>query len=145
MSVLTMERTFPTPPEKVFAFITEPHNLLMWWGPEGTRITDHNLDFSKTGEWSATMVGPQGHAAHVGGTVTGIDPPNWVELTLSFRDAAGNGGEQSIIRFETHSNGAGGTNFILRQSGLKAEHIPDMRDKGWASALQRLQDLILNN
>ena len=140
-----MERTFPVEPERVFAFITQTDNLLKWWGPEGTSIAEHNLDFSKPGAWSATMVSPQGSAHTVGGEVVAIDPPNSVELTLSFRMDDGERGPESVIRFEVRSNDAGGTLFLLTQSGLKAEEIADMRDKGWASALGRLEQLVNEN
>ena len=54
-------------------------------------------------------------------------------------------GDESVIRFETRDDGEGGTNMTLIQTGLKAEYIPDMRDKGWNSALDRLEHLILGN
>jgi len=142
MAVLRIERTFPAAPEKVFAFITQMDNLLKWWAPQGVSIREHNLDFSKLGAWSATMVGPEGFAANVGGEVTAIDPPHSVELTLSFRSASGERGDESVIRFDVRPNDTGGTHFLLTQSGLEAEHIPDMRDKGWASALAQLEQLI---
>lgn len=142
MSTLRMERTFAASPERVFAFLTKMENLLQWWGPEGTTITEHELDFSKTGPWSATMVGPQGHGAKVGGEVTALDPPHMVELTLSFLQPNGDPGDTSLIRFEVHGQSGGQTELRLTQSGLQAEHIPDMRDKGWASALDRLAHLI---
>lgn len=140
-----MERRYPVAPAKVFEFLTQSENLLRWWGPEGTTITEHDLDFSRLGAWSAMMVGPQGHGAMVGGEVLAIDPPNFVELTLSFRMPDGERGEESVIRFETRDDGAGGTNLTLIQTGLRAEHIPDMRDKGWNSALDRLEKLVLGN
>ena len=68
------------------SFLTQMTNLLEWWGPEGTKIEDHSLDFTKTGPWWAYMVGPQGHGARVAGEVVAINPPHWVELTLGFAD-----------------------------------------------------------
>lgn len=140
-----MERNFAATPERVFEFLTEMGNLLEWWGPEGTKIEDHNLDFSKLGPWKATMVGPQGHGATVGGQVVGINPPYWVELTLSFVEEGGEAGEESLIRFEVKPDGDGGTDFLLTQSGLRAEHIEDMRNKGWNAAFDRLRQLVENN
>ncbi len=140
-----MERHYPATPMRVFGFITQTENLLKWWGPAGTTIEEHDLDFSRLGDWSAVMVGPQGHGARVGGVVQDIDPPNFVELTLGFFMPDGTSGDVSVIRFETRDDGAGGTKLTLIQTGLKAEHIPDMRDKGWNSAPDRLGQLILGN
>ena len=72
-----MERHYPVAPERVFAFITQTENLLKWWGPEGTTIEEHDLDFSRLGDWSAVMVGPQGYGARVGGIVQAIESPNF--------------------------------------------------------------------
>lgn len=137
-----MQRSFPAEPATVFAFVTRMQNLLQWWGPVGTTITEHNLDFSKPGPWSATMVGPEGHPGTVGGQVIAVDPPNSVELTLSFLLGDDQRGPESVIRFDITPGDAGGTNLLLTQSGLKQEEIADMRDKGWASALGRLGQLL---
>ncbi|MBL4807170.1 MAG: SRPBCC domain-containing protein [Rhodobacteraceae bacterium] len=141
MATLTMERHFPAPPAKVFTFITQTDNLLLWWGPDGTTIPEHDLDFSRLGPWSALMVGPQGHGATVGGDVIAIDPPNFVELTLSFAIEDGQRGPESIIRFECIADDAG-TRFVLTQTGLDPAHIEDMRTKGWNAAFARLEHLI---
>lgn len=142
MATLTMERNFNSPPEHVFEFITKMGHLLEWWGPPGTRIEEHNLDFSKTGPWWAYMVGPQGHGARVEGEVVDINPPHWVELTLGFAQEGKGVGEESLIRFEVKPDGKGGTNFSLTQSGLRAEYIEDMRTKGWNAAFEQLRQLI---
>lgn len=144
MATLTMERQFSTTPTKVFDFITQSSNLLQWWGPEGTEIRDHDLDFSRLGSWKATMIGPQGHGATVGGNVIAIDPPNFVELTLSFALEDGQSGPESTIRFDCHPVG-NGTKFVLTQTGLDPAHIEDMRTKGWNAAFARLENLITTN
>lgn len=144
MATLTMERVFDAPPTKVFAFLTRTENLLNWWGPEGTSIREHDLDFSRLGKWSAVMVGPQGGAQEVGGEVLAINPPNLVELSLSFV-MEGRRGPESIIRFEISGVDTGGSHLLLTQTGLDPEHIDDMMNKGWNYALSRLEQLILKN
>lgn len=142
MSTLEMTRIFAAPQEKVFAHLTQTDFLLNWWGPEGTTIADHALSFAAPGPWWATMVGPQGHPATVGGEVKQINPPDMVELTLSFRMEDGTNGPESTIRFTLNTTQQGQTKLTLTQSGLNPEHIADMRDKGWNSALARLEKLV---
>jgi len=141
MATLTMQRTFDASPDRVFEFLTQSDNLLNWWGPEGTIIRDHSLDFSKVGPWFAVMVGPDGGAAKVGGQVLEVTPPHAVELTLSFVMEDGHGPE-STIRFEVSARDTGGTHLMLTQSGLDPEHIEDMMNKGWNAALLRLEILV---
>ncbi len=142
MSTLEMTRIFAASQDKVFRHLTETAFLLNWWGPEGTRIADHNLSFAAPGPWSATMVGPQGHGATVGGEVRVVEPPNMVELTLGFALEDDTRGPESVIRFTLSTTPTGDTKLQLTQSGLNPEHIADMRDKGWASALARLETLV---
>lgn len=145
MSTLTIERTFPVTPEKVFAFLTQTDNLLKWWGPEGTTISQHDLDFSRRGDWWAVMHNPAGAAQKVGGAVVAIDPPRSVEFTLAFIGDTGTHGETTVIRFEVSAIDTGGSHFLLTQTGVRPEHIDDMRDKGWASSLARLERLVLDS
>ena len=51
-------------------------------------------------------------------------------------------GEESLIRFEVKSDGGGGTEFLLTQSGLQEQYIEDMRNKGWNAAFERLAKLV---
>lgn len=137
-----MTRIFAAPQDKVFAHLTQTGFLLDWWGPEGTTIADHNLSFAAPGPWSATMVGPQGHGATVGGEVRTVSPPDMVELTLSFAMEDDTRGPTSVIRFTLSTPAPGKTKLQLTQSGLDPAHIADMRDKGWNSALARLERLV---
>ena len=141
-ATLEMTRIFAAPQDRVFRHLTETAFLLDWWGPEGTRITDHNLSFAAPGPWSATMIGPQGHGATVGGQVRVVDAPHMVELTLSFALEDDMRGPESVIRFALATTPSGDTMLTLTQSGLNPDHIADMRDKGWASALARLETLV---
>lgn len=140
---LVMTRTLPAPPETVWRFLTEGPNLLNWWGPEGTTITDNALDFRRTGPWHATMVGPSGHGASVGGHVLLVNAPHAVTLTLSFDMGADGRGPESEITFALTPDPAG-TLLTLTQTGLDPAHIDDMMNKGWNSALGRLIALVEN-
>lgn len=141
-ATLEMTRIFAAPQDRVFAHLTQTEFLLNWWGPEGTRIADHALSFAAPGPWSATMIGPEGHAATVGGDVRAVEPPHMVELTLSFAMENDARGPESVIRFTLAPMDDGRTRLVLTQSGLNPEHIADMRDKGWNSALARLEKLV---
>lgn len=142
MSTLRMSRTFAADQTRVFAHLTQTAFLLEWWGPEGTTIAEHALSFAAPGPWWATMVGPQGHGATVGGEVRLVDPPFMIELTLSFALDDGARGPESVIRFTLSPTEDGQTELTLTQSGFDPAHIADMRDKGWNSALARLERLV---
>jgi len=142
LSLLTIERTFPVSPEKVFAFITQMENLLQWWGPKGTSIAEHNLDLSKVGEWFMVMVDPSGAHHKVTGEVLSIDPPRSVEFTLIVHDGKGGRMIDSVVRFQVSPIDTGGAHFLLTQSGLTDAEIELQSKQGWASTLSRLEELL---
>jgi uncharacterized protein YndB with AHSA1/START domain len=144
MATLEMTRIFDASKETVFAILTGHKTLLNWWGPEGTRIGDNNLDFSRIGPWHAEMIGPNGDGAVVCGEVIEFRPFDSVSFTLRFDMGSTGLGPTSTIRFNLTTTDTGGTALELTQSGLEAEHIEDMRNKGWNSALERLAKLIKN-
>jgi uncharacterized protein YndB with AHSA1/START domain len=83
MSELRLERHYPVTPEHLFAFVTEPTNLVQWWGPEGTAIETQDLDLGRTGPWSLTFLNPGGGTFAMRGNVLAVIPPHAVEFTMN--------------------------------------------------------------
>ena len=140
MSELKIERVFPVSPEKVFAFLTQTDHLLKWWGPEGVSMKEHNLDLSRPGAWSSTLVNSKGDLHKMSGVVVAVDPPNSVEFTWGWHDEKDQRGYESRVRFEVRETD-GGTLFQLTHSGLTDEEAAANHGKGWASALRKLEHI----
>ena len=141
MTTLTLTRNFAADPATVFAFVTEPDNLIKWWGPEGMTCPEAELDFRRKGPWSSVMVSPEGNRYKVTGMVDLIDPPNAVELTWAWHDDADKRGHESRVRFEVHSDGAGGSEFRLIHSGLADDESRENHEMGWTSSLRKLESM----
>jgi uncharacterized protein YndB with AHSA1/START domain len=137
MSELRIERSYPVSPDRLFAFVTEPANLLQWWGPEGTTVEEQNLDLRRPGPWSLVLSGPRGRFA-MRGEVISVTPPHTVEFTMN---VPGEEVADSTVRFEIAPDGRTGSRFTLIQSGITDEMV-EMGKHGWASTLQRLEQLI---
>lgn len=60
MSLFRTTRTFPVPPDAVFAAIQDPERLARWWGPAGFRNTFQVFEFRPGGAWRFIMHGPDG-------------------------------------------------------------------------------------
>ena len=134
-----MEREFVADPELVFAFVTEPENLLKWWGHEGTTITEHQLDFSKKGAWSSVTMNAEGGIHKVTGEVIAVDPPRAVEFTWAWHDENDVRGHNSTVRFEVDSNGSGGARLTMIHSGLADEDSVANHQIGWTSTFTKLE------
>ena len=142
MSELTIERSFPHPPEHVFAFVTEPANLVKWWGPEGTSLKEHALDLSRPGPWSSTLVNAEGGLHKMSGEVVAVDAPRSVEFTWGWHDDEDARGHESRVRFEVHPEGVDGSLFRLIHTGLPSDEIAENHVRGWTSALVSLERLL---
>lgn len=141
MSDLRLERTFPHPPERVFAFVTKTEHLLSWWGPEGLGVREHQLDLSRPGAWSSTLVNAEGGLHKMSGEVLEIDPPHSVEFTWGWHDDKDVRGNETRVRFEIESDGGTGSRFRLIHSGLADEESVVNHNRGWSSALRKLEQL----
>jgi len=139
MSVLKIERSFAVAPEKVFAFVTRTDHLLKWWGPEGVGMKEHNLDLSRPGPWSSTLVNSKGDLHKMSGEVVAVDPPNTVEFTWGWHDDKDQRGHESRVRFDIRREDDGSTLFLLTHSGLTDEEAAANHCKGWTSALRKLE------
>ncbi len=139
MSELRIERVYAIAPEDLFAYVTEPENLVKWWGPEGMGLAEVMLDLRRTGPWSLVLVGPDGGRFAMHGTVKSVTPPRAVEFTMNVPGEADLG--LSTVRFEIAPEGKGASRFTLIQSGITDEMVA-MGQRGWGSTLARLEKLM---
>lgn len=140
MGDLRMERHFEASVERVFAFVTEPQNVVQWWGPEGMTAGEHQLDLSLPGPWHFVLIDPSGGRHRMSGTVLAVEPPRLVELTMLVPGT--DPPPDSTVRFEIRPDGKGGCSLILTQSGLTNEMIVVGSNRGWVAVLDRLQRLL---
>lgn len=142
MSVLRIERKFAAEPETVYDYLTKTENLLQWWGHEGMRMKEHDLDFSRPGHWSSTLVSAEGNIYKMSGEVTAVEPPRSVEFTWGWHDDADARGHESRVRFEVRPADEGGTEFRLIHSDLPDDESAENHGKGWASTLRQLERIL---
>lgn len=142
MAELIIERHFDAPPDIVFDYLTQKNHLLKWWGPEAVHIKDNDLDLSRTGPWSSTMVSAEGTNFKVSGRVVFVNPPHSVKFTWGWHDDHDNRGHESIVLFEIEPANRGGTRFKLIHSGLPDEESVVNHNTGWSSSFTKLERLI---
>jgi uncharacterized protein YndB with AHSA1/START domain len=72
------------PPERVFQALTDPRQLMQWWGQKGMyHGTDWKGDVRPGGKWRCEGVSDvDGAPYHVGGEYVEVDPPRLVFLHL---------------------------------------------------------------
>ncbi len=60
MKTFSTSRNIPASTDQIFAAISSPDRLKIWWGPAGFRNTNISCDFRKGGKWSLIMHSPDG-------------------------------------------------------------------------------------
>lgn len=100
MAELVLERNLSAPIERVFEFITQPENLLKWWGPERMTIPEGALDFTRLRPWDSVMMNGEGTRYKVSGEVIEITPPTRVAFTWAWHDDNDARGHESTVTLD---------------------------------------------
>ncbi len=89
--VIALEVQIAAPPEQVFQAITDPSQLLRWWGQRGIyHSTNWCTDQRPGGPWRCEGVSDtDGSAYHVSGQYLEVDPPRLLVHTLQHSGFAG--------------------------------------------------------
>jgi uncharacterized protein YndB with AHSA1/START domain len=134
---LRVERLIAAPPDKVYAYWTEPERLVRWWGPEGYTIPDQSLDVRHGGTWRTTMLSPDGGRYTVSGIYRELVPPRRLVFTWGWEDADGKRGDETEVTV-TFEAAPGGTRLVLRQRSFEDRKTRDDHQRGWESSLDCL-------
>lgn len=126
------------PPERVFQAITDPRQMLQWWGQKGLyRCSSFHTDVRPGGNWRSEGVNENGQSFHVGGEYLEVDPPRLLVYTWI---AGWTGDLETTVRWEL-SESDGGTLVTIRHAGFAArpgavkEHaLGWQRVLGWMQA-----------
>jgi len=77
---ISTSRVFDAPREAVFRAISDPTQLVLWWGPKGFTNTFQEFDFREGGNWRFVMHGPDGKEFKNHHTFAEITEPERVVL-----------------------------------------------------------------
>ncbi len=131
---LEMVREIRATPEQVFRALTDPEELMKWWGTKGM-LTRAHINLRPGGEYRFEFLNPEGEAAWVKGQYQVVEPPRRIVKTWfnsKFPDL------RNTVEFRLELF-AGGTRLTLIHSGLAGrpeafEHY----EKGWPDVLGHL-------
>ena len=142
MTDLSIEKSIPASPERVFTFVTAPDYVPSWWGPEGITLGEYHLDFTHPGPWSSVMIEPALGGHRVSGEVLCVTPDEAVEFSWAWHAReTGMRGHESRVRLAVRPDLHGGTILSMHQTGLADAESARLHHQGWASSLGRIGPL----
>ena len=120
-------------PERVFAALTEPKQLEMWWGSdEMYRTFDWQTDLRPGGIRNCQARSPKGDLSWVRGEYLVVDPPRVLEFTWN---ASWDQGPMTRVRMEVAPVGSGSRLTVIHSGfGEDAKRSGNYAD-GWNRVL----------
>jgi len=129
------------PPERVFQALTDPRQMMQWWGQRGIyHHTGWTADVRPGGAWRSDGVGDtDGSPYHVSGEYVEVDPPRTVSSTW---EASWSGPLKTLVRWDLESV-SGGTLVRLRHSGFAgAPAAAKGHYEGWMRVIRWMQAFV---
>ncbi|EAQ03172.1 Aha1 domain protein [Pseudooceanicola batsensis HTCC2597] len=139
-------RDYPVAVTRLWRAVTEPVQLIQWFGPEGVYLDSCEMDFRSTGPWTCTMFGKEsGSRFKVSGQITHVSPPEegtgTVGFTWAWHDDEDRRGPESHVSFTVEETGTG-ARLTLAHRDLAGAETAQGHTRGWLSTLRKLDVLL---
>ncbi len=132
---LHIERHFAARPERVFQALTDPSELVRWWGPEGFTVPECELDVRPGGAWRTCLRNPKGSLHCASGIYREVVPPKRLVYTWSWE--TGDPRHETLVTIELEPRD-GGTDLTLRHQGFESDDSRDQHAGGWGGCFDCL-------
>jgi uncharacterized protein YndB with AHSA1/START domain len=138
--LVSCEMFIAAPPARVFQAITDPRQMLQWWGQkEMYRTTQFEADVRVNGKWMSSGVSGNGDTFQVSGEYLEVDPPSILVYTWL---ATWTGALKTTVRWELESQ-SHGTLVKVRHSGFAGNpEAAKSHGQGWERVLSWVQAFV---
>jgi uncharacterized protein YndB with AHSA1/START domain len=138
--ILTLECVLDAPRQRIFSLLTEPGELMKWWGPHGFTTPEIELDLRVEGSYRFSMQPPDGDVFHLSGRFLEIDPPD--RLVYSFRwDEPTADDRDTVVTLSLAAHGDSTTVFLSQGPFATEERLALHRD-GWTDSFEKLRAVV---
>ena len=139
-STLRLERTFTSPPAKVFAAWTSAEALSRWFAPTDDYACAVAPFEPRTGGRYRVEMRHKGGAVHpVSGRYLEVVPPSRLVFTWAWEDRPEEG--EQLVTVEFQPDGAG-TRLVLTHERFPNASSRDRHAEGWEGCLGRLARIV---
>ena len=135
---IVQEITIKSSAEKVFAALSNPDEVVKWWGVEGKfQVTQMESDLRPGGQWRMHVRGGGGTVSTVAGEYRKIERPRLLVFTW-IREQENM--PETLVRWDLKEKD-GVTTVRLTHSGLTSESLR-ARNSGWPLIVGLLQSYL---
>jgi len=139
---LTLARSYPVSPEKVWRAWTDPEAVKKWWGPGSNEpVSLAQLDVRVGGRFRIVFGGPDGQAHECAGVYREVVPNRKLVFTWTWPNSTPERESLVTIIFRAVD---GGTQLDFLHEQLFDEAVRDNHKRGWSELFAKL-DLFLRN
>ncbi|BDE08171.1 activator of HSP90 ATPase [Vulcanimicrobium alpinum] len=140
---IVQEVAMEATPAAIFAALTDPAQLVQWWGGDKYKVDRMDVDLRAGGAWRTEGTGGDGHAFAAFGVYRVIEPPHTLEYTWNY-DWSDGDAVQTLVRFDISERGSGSLVRVTHTGFVDAEERSD-HDQGWTLVLGWLHDYTARN
>ena len=134
---LTLKRTYPVAPEKVWRAWTDPQALKKWFGPDPHEpVSVAEIDLRVGGRFRIVFGGPQGTEHECTGVYKEVAPNRRLVFTWTWPRTTP---ERESVVTVTFKAGGGGTEIEFRHEQFFDEKVRDDHKRGWSTTLDKLE------
>ena len=138
--LLQMTRVLPAPRTDVYRALTDPEELVKWWGPQGFTVPSVEFDPRVGAGYRIAMQPPDADLFHLTGEFREVDPP--ARVAFSFRwEPPDPDDRETVVELSLEERGSK-TEVQLVQGGFATEERRAIHDGGWTDSFDRLAELL---
>jgi len=153
-TILTIEREFDAPRERVWMAWTDPDQVKVWWAPAGFTTPVCRISLRVGGEFFVCMQTPDGRDFCNISFFREIAAPERLVATMSFADVQGNvvpattfgmspDFPREMLLTVTLAESGGKTRMTLAHAGIPPGAEMDNAREGWNQSLDNLAGLLV--
>ncbi len=142
---INISKDFKATANEVFAAWTDPEMLRSWFGPEGVKTESASVDLRVGGNYSFTMLLPDGQSVIHRGEYRVIDKPNRLVFTWILEGQECEGSKEKYgetlvtLEFQEKENT---TTLILTHDFLPDTTSKEAHEYGWQGSLDCLAKIL---
>ena len=139
--VLDLSCALHAPRERVFTALTEPAELVKWWGLSGFTTPEIEVNLDVGGGYRFGMQPPEGELFYLVGEFLEIEPPSTLAYTFRWEEPDPDDRE-TVVRLSLEARPDDMTELSLSQGRFATEARWTLHKAGWTDGFEKLSALI---